>query len=80
MLADDDAEVDCKMIEDGAIKGTAHDEIGGARIATANRSLQINTPTTDGEWNWLTFFILFQTIDREQQQKNNPVMKHIINP
>ncbi len=80
ILAKDDAEENHELIEDGAINGTADDEIGGARIATANRSLQINTPTTDGEWNWLTFFILFQTIDREQQQKNNPVMKHIINP
>ncbi len=49
ILTNDDAEEDCKPIEDAAIKGSADDEIGGAGIAAANKAVQTNHPTTDAE-------------------------------
>ncbi len=64
ILAKDDAEENHELIEDGAINGTADDEIGGAGIAAENRALQTNNPKTDEEWNWSAFFILFQMTHR----------------
>ena len=55
-LVEDDNDKDCKLIKDGAINGTADDEIGGAGIAAENRALQTNNPKTDEEWNWSAFF------------------------
>ncbi len=78
VLPDDDDEEDCKLIEDGAIEGSADD--GEAGIAKANEAVHANNPTTDGKWNWWAFFDLIANNARGATPKNDPVMKHILNP
>ncbi len=78
ILPDDDNEEDHEPIEDGAIEGSADDGEGG--IAAGNEAVHANNLTTDGEWNWSAFFDSIANDARGATSKNDPVMKHILNP